>query len=220
MVTLLLLIVMATGCSGQVEGHPDGTQPTCAAIAFFDGLTYLGRNVPVHPVAGEVLGQAQVPGCNDTGQSQAPPDQFVTVARLPGVDPSIAVVEADNPQVMYTRANLKDLPPEVMAYFDVPTCQQADSPITLAGTWLGIIQADGHTELDMVPPYNVSMLVLHASSATYLRAELSIHVTASLGMPLTHADVHAVLWKGGTIRVIAECDGTGFVARSVEATPP
>ena len=189
-------------------------------MAFFDGREYLGRSAQVRPVPGEVLGQARLPGCNDTGQSQAPPDEFVDVAQLPGVDPSVAVVSADYPEVMYVRADLEELPREVMAYLIPPRCQPSDNPITLDGQWLGIIQPDGHTELDMAPPYIVSMLVLHASSPTYLRAELSIRVGPSLGTPLTHQDIRTALWKPGTLHVVAGCDGKKFVALEVTASPP
>jgi hypothetical protein len=215
---LLAVTVSGVACARQGSGEPVA-QPTCVSTAFFDGTEYVSRHVPVHPVPGEVLGQARVPGCNDTGQAQSPPDEFVNVARLPGAAPSIAVVSADFPEVIYMRADLQDIPPEVMAYFNRPGCEQTDIPITLEGPWLGIIQPDGHTELDLVPPYDLSMLVLHGSSPSYLRAELSIRVEPSLGTPLTHQDVEAALWKPGTLRVVAGCNGKEFVARHVTAFP-
>jgi hypothetical protein len=216
--TLFALILVATGCTHQVSDANEGAQPACVATAFFDAREYVGRSTQVRPVRGEVLGQARLPGCNDTGQSQAPPDEFVDVARLPSVDPRVAVVSADHPEVMYVRADLEELPPQVMGYLVPPVCQQSDKPITLDGPWLGIIQPDGHTEVDMAPPYEVSMLVLHASSQTYLRAELSIRVEPSLGTPLTHQDLETALWKPGTLHVVARCDGKEFVAEEVKAS--
>lgn len=196
---------------------PPQPSATCAAVAFFHDHEYNARNAVVHPFEGGVLGQARIPGCNDTGQSSPPSDQFVEVARIPDVPPRLAVVEhADLPTVVYVRAGVKPpFPPELARLFVAPGCRPNDAPLKLEGTWLSIGQPDGHTELDMLPPYDVGILVTHASSALYLRAELLIRVSTSLGTPLTHEDVVSILWTGGAIHVVATCDGGRFVATSV-----
>lgn len=174
----------------------------------------------VQPVPGEVLGEALVPGCNDTGGVSVPPDEHVSVSRLPGVDPSVGVVSSHDPGTIFVREDVDPLPAEIMRLLVAPACGAADAPIDLSGTWMGIIGADGKTELDMVPPYDVEMQVERASAPTYERADISIRVPASLGQPLTREDVRSSLWKGGTIHVVAECDGDRFVVQQVEALPP
>jgi hypothetical protein len=139
---VLTATLFGVACASQGSGDP-AAQSTCVSTASFDGTAYVSRHVQVHPVPGEALGQARVPGCNDTGQAQAPPDEFVDVARLPGVDPSIAVVSSDFPEVIYIRADLRDIPPDVMAYFNPPGCQPADIPITLEGRGWGSFSRTG-----------------------------------------------------------------------------
>ena len=174
----------------------------------------------VEPVPGEVLGAVVIPGCNDTGGTSPPPAEHLLVARLPGVDPSVAVVSSGDPWTIFVREDLDPLPGEITRLLVAPTCDATDEPLDLDGPWLGIIGADGKTELDMVPPYDVEMQVEQASSKIYERADITIRVPASLGEPLTREDVRSSLWKGGTIHVVAGCDGDRFVAQQVEAFPP
>jgi hypothetical protein len=138
----------------------------------------------------------RLPGCNDTGQPTAPPDELVKVARLPDVDPDVAVVDAAAPEVIYVRSDLDPLPAAVARFFDAPSCRQEDSPIELKGQWLGIIGPGEQTELDLVPPYSVEMFVSHSSSRRYVNAEINIDVPPSLGSPLTREDGETSLSGG------------------------
>ena len=90
----------------------------------------------------------------------------------------------------------------------------------ISGRWLGIVGADGSTELDLNPPYDVRIRVNAASLAAYERAELTIRVPPSLGRPLTRRDIESSLWRGGTLKTTVTCNDGEFVASSIEAAPP
>lgn len=218
---VIALSLFAAGC-GQGSSDPPGidADASCANIVFYQGHEYGGRTAVVYPAPGTALGKARLPGCNDTGDTSPPPDELIDVARLPGVDPNVAFLDAGSPQVIYIRSNVEVLPPEIARFFEAPTCSKGDAPIQMGGTWLGILGADGDTELDLEPPYDVTMLVARSSSPRYLDAELTVRVPASLGAPLTHEDVKSSLWEAGSIEITATCDGEGFVAESVQAFEP
>jgi hypothetical protein len=221
MMLFLVLMMGATACGSS--GSPPSTAGavgSCASVAYFDGREYSGHRAVVHPVPGEVLGEARLPGCNDTGEPTAPPDEFVEVARLSGVDPEIAMVVATTPEVIYVRSDLDPLPDEVVEFFAAPPCEPTDGPIELEGQWLSILGPNGTTEVDLVPPYTVGMLVAHSSSPRYLMAEIEVEVLPSLGSPLTREDLSSSLWEGGTVQVETRCDGERFIAESIEAFPP
>jgi hypothetical protein len=223
--SLIGLAVLASACGGadrSSEGSEvsSGGSASCAWVAFLDGHEYLGGNAVVHPVPGETVGEIRIPGCNDTGQSEAPPDEWRTVAVLPGVDASVAVVDAEMPEVIYVRADLDSYPSGIDRYFDAPECVSADEPIDLEGPWLSIPGTDANKEPDPVPPYRVEVLVVKSSASRYANAELTIAVPPTLGMPITHADVEESLWGGGSLRVTAACDGERFIAESIEVIRP
>lgn len=200
--SLIGLAVLASACGGadrSSEGSEvsSGGSASCASVAFLDGHEYLGRNAVVHPVPGETVGEIRIPGCNDTGQSEAPPDDWRTVAVLPGVDASVAVVDAEMPEVIYVRADIDSYPPGIDRYFAAPECVSADEPIDLEGPWLSIPGTDANKEPDPVPPYRVEVLVVKSSASRYANAELTIAVPPTLGMAITHADVEESLWGAG-----------------------
>lgn len=213
--------LLAAGCRAEsrepTEVEANGV---CASMAFFDGHRYVGRTAVVDPAPGAVVGEARLPGCNDQGQASAPPDELIEVARLPGVDPSVAFVAARFPEIIYTRSDVATLPPTVAEFFAAPGCSEEDVPIRTEGIWLGIIGADGETELDLVPPYDVIVLVARSSAPRYVNAELTVRVSPSLGSPLTREDVEASLWEGGSVQIVSRCDGERFIAESVQAFPP
>ncbi len=217
----MCLIAGASACGGSSPPEADaGAFGACASVVFLDGNEYAGRYATVRPIPGEVVGDARIPGCNDTGLPTAPPDEYVSVARLPGVDPDIAVVDVANRQTIYVRSDLDVLPDAVTRFFTAPSCAVEDTPIDLEGQWLSIIGPEGKTELDLVPPYSVGILVAESSAPRYLDAEIRIEVPPALGSPLSHEDVESSLWEGGTLQVRSTCDGERFVAERVEAFPP
>ena len=218
---LLTALVAATGCAASHTSVQAGGSASCAYLVKFRGDTYAGTIVKVSPVPGRMLGKAIMPPCDDTGgQLPAEGGGPIRVAELPGVPPSIAVVPVGHDDTVFVRADRTDLPPKLKRLMRAPTCAAGDAPISLAGPWLGILAPGGRTEVDLVPPYTVSLLALHASPDRYARAFLDVRVGASRGRPITRAELRASLLRGGTISVTATCRGGRYVATHVETAPP
>jgi len=214
---VLALLVIASvaflGCSTSGT-RADGNGGDCQSFVWFRGHTYLGRHAVVIPELGPAVGEAVFPPCSSFGQS-SPPGERIEMTTVDGVDPNIAVVQEGSPDLVYVRVDVDRLPPTLVHAFTPLTCDPHLAPIRLQGTWLGILGADGNTELDMVPPYDVEVLVTRSSPSGYERADLTVRVPSSLGQPLSHADVEASLWTGGEIDLIATCRGERFLATGV-----
>jgi hypothetical protein len=195
-------------------------EAACADIVRFNGHRYTGLGIQVAPVEGAALGEAERLGCNDQGDGTMPPNEQIQVAELPGVSSDDVIVERGNDGAVYIAEDLSPLPREVEALISPPGCDPADEPLELSGPWSGILGADGNTEVDLVPPYDVFMQVRRASSPRYDRASLTIRVPVELGRPISHADVEAYLWKEGSISVSATCGDGGYLALSVTTGPP
>lgn len=218
---LATALAAATGCAASHTSVQAGGSGACAAIVTFRGERYSGLAVRVSPVAGRVLGNAVSPPCDDTnGQLPATGRERIRVAELPGVSPSVAVVPVGQNDTVFVRATLTMLPPEVKRLTRTPRCAPADAPISLAGPWMGILAPGGRTETDLAPPYDLSLLVLHTSSARYARAFLDVRVPASLGRPITRAGLRASLLHGGTVAITATCRSGRYIATHVETAPP
>ena len=220
-IAVLTTLVAATGCSGSRADVQVGGAGSCAYLVKFRGETYVGMGVKVSPVSGRVLGKAVMPPCDDTGgQLPASGGERIRVAELPGVSPSVAIVPVGQNDTVLVRADRTKLPPEVMRLTRTPRCSSADAPISLAGPWLGILAPNGDTETDLVPPYDLSLHVLHTSSDRYARAFLDVRVPASLGTPITKPQLRASLLHGGTVSITATCRAGGYIATHVRTAPP
>ena len=197
-----------------------GGAGSCAALARYHGAEYVGEGVRIAPVPAGPAGTAVLPACNDQpGEATGP--QTVRVLRIRGVSPRVAFIQAGETDAIFVRASLaRHLPKALLHLVHGQSCLIADAPIRLDGRWVGILGANGKTELDMRPPYDVEVWVRHASAARYVRADLTVRVPAALGRPLSEADVHDSLQKGGTIAITATCAGPRYVAESVRAFPP
>ena len=103
------------------------------------------------------------------------PDEQIAVARLPGVSPKVALVWVGRYDLVLVPEGT-DLPPEVAQSFDAPKCDRRDAPIRLTGPWLGILGADGNTEIDLLPPYDLDLRVKYASVTKYERAFIRVRV--------------------------------------------
>jgi hypothetical protein len=176
--------------------------------------------VRVAPVEGELLGDAVLPGCDDIGgQKSSPPDEVIQVSVISGISPEVALFWHGVTDRVLVRDGTGPLPPELQELLETPSCRPGDVPIQLEGLWLGIHDGDD-TEVDLLPPYQVDMQVVHASAPVYERAYLTIEVPKQTGRPLSPADLERSLRRGGSISVRARCAGEGFVAESVKALPP
>jgi len=229
--SIALLVGVAIGsaaCTGEDRFQVVGEQPplkgptwesSCSFVAKFQGGTYEGRTVVVEPPIGEPLGEAVVPPCDDTNGDDPDEGERITVHRLPGVDPSVALVREGLPSRLLIRLGVHPLPPELQRYFERPTCDASGEPISLHGTWTGIIGPNETTEVDLEPPYDLELIVLEASDPVYEGADLVVRVPASAGRLISNRDIRTSLWEGGSIDITARCDGARFLAVSAETAP-
>lgn len=218
----IAISLFLSACSGS-PGRHEGTRPgaigagSCAFVVEFRGQTYVGRQAILQPEPGDFVGYASMPQCSDGVEPVR--DEEISVVTLPGVDPEVAVVWNGNPGTVLINEDLGALPDEAQRYFERPDCRAEDEPIELFGPWLGILGADGETELDLLPPYDLELLVHRASDPRYEGFDLFVRVPAAAGEPLVKEDVRTSLWEGGAISITASCQGDRFVAEGVKTYP-
>jgi hypothetical protein len=204
--------ILHTSGSNSASSNSGGS---CALTVQYRGATYSGRTIEVVPQPGPRAGSAVIPDCEPGGGSQT-----IEVAHLRGVSPRTALVWVGSIDTILIRDGVTHLPNAVTRLSHAPACRRRDTPIHLAGQWLGILAANGTTELTMRPPYDLQILATDATPNRYLRASLTVRVPAPLGRPLTERDIHSVLDKGGSIAITATCAAGRYVAQQVRAEPP
>ncbi len=205
---------------GGTSDRPGGASGLCVLNVRFRGHDYGGTSVQVAPRHGRDLGTGVIPACNDTGDGGGHTERL-TIQALPGVSPATAVVVRGWDDSVLVRDGIEELPRSVQRLTEPLSCRSSDAPITLRGQWTGIIQPNGETELDLVPPYHVYVTVRQASHERYERAFLTVVVPPSLGAPLDRDDITTSLWKGGDLSARVRCGSNGtYVAERVEAFPP
>jgi hypothetical protein len=207
----VLCAVVAAGCTGNAGGAAG----SCGLVVHFGGRTYGGNGVQVQPRPGRPVGVGVIPGCND-GEPAA--SLHVHLATIPGVPARIALQAREWNDAVFVNWTQRPLPRAVTHLFHAPTCRAADAPIRLRGPWRGILKPDGTTELTMVPPYDVNLLVRESSVARYARAFLTVRVPPRLGRPLTRQDIRVSLWKQGHISATVTCSGGRYVATAISAS--
>lgn len=226
-VALAGLGLVVTGCGGNGGGSATGqgsrtaeVAASCAFVVEYDGHRYLGNAALVRPVEGKPLGTGSQPGCQDTPDGLE--DSEVEVAEIEGVSPELAITPRGRDDSILIRDDVdyERLPAELARLLRVPGCDSGEQPAQISGRWLGILGADGHTELDLDPPYDVRIQVTETSVADYERAELTVRVPATLGRPLSRKDIESSLLEGGTLTTTVTCRDGNFVASAIKAAPP
>jgi len=214
-----MLVLLTTAC-GSTSTTTSDSFAACALVVEYDGHTYRGTAVKIAPVTGHSLDQGAVPACRDTPDSADEPGRAIELAEVDGISPEIAVTQRGEHGTIFIRddADYDRLPPELARLLTTPRCDV--EPIELSGPWQGILGADGQTELDLEPPYDVTMYAAVSSAPSYERAYLTVRVPVELGRRLDRPDIESSLWKGGTISITARCDDGRFVATRIKAQPP
>jgi Family of unknown function (DUF6281) len=219
-----LLVLAGCGDSGRSERRGDAPteEAACILAVDYDGHRYVGTAAPVTPVGGRKLGTATRPGCGDTMEGPEPDETEVEVAAIQGVSPDVAILERGRTESVLIRDDVDSgqLPTELIRVLRAPDCSSGQEPVTVSGRWLGIIGADGHTELDLDPPYDVRIKVDESSFPDYTRAALTVRVPARLGRPLSRKDIESSLWEGGTLTATVSCTESRFVASTIRASAP
>jgi hypothetical protein len=197
--------------------EPDKDEPYCAVVmrARLDGAWYIANgNIRVIPRYGDSLGTATVPPCEGEGGFS------FEAFSIDGVKPTVAFASSRLEDTVFiaegTHADLAWLP----GLRREAACLKRDDPVSLKGPWLGILGPHHETEVDLVPPYNLSMRVDDASRSRYERTFLTIHVANEAGQPITQEDLRASLRRGGNLSVVAVCRDRDFWAEEVDALPP
>ena len=212
---IIIALVLFTGCAGSSDRPSSGDGGLCALGARFDGRSYVAHGgFRVIPTRGQPLGTATVPRCEDDDGYD-----FGAVAIM-GISPEVAFVDPGREDIVFVAEEIRSLPPELMRLRRELRCRERDAPIHLEGPWLGIIGPHDQTEVDLVPPFTLKMLVDDASDPRYERTFLNIHVAADRGTPLDRQDVRSSLWEGGTLAVTATCAQGKYRAQHVKAAPP
>lgn len=214
--SLLVMVFMVSACSAGADTD-QGEAGSCGLWVRFDGRVYAGTGVKVLPTYGAPLGTAVAEPCEPFD----PGGWGIDAVELVGVDPAVAFGSLKwGRSIFIAMDETGPLPAEVKRLLREPPCEGADEPIELSGPWLGIMGPDETTELDLLPPYDLSMQVEQASVPTYERSFLTIHVGPELGQPLTRDDVDAFLLQEGDLSVTAHCVDDQFWADRVDAGPP
>lgn len=216
-----IVIALLTGACSDSSGKDEtlgGAEGSCSFVVTFEGEHYVGRQVFVEPPLGKGLGEAVIPRCDTPGGGLVE-EARIPVVELEGIEPSIAVVWEGQPSSILVREDIDPLPSELEPYFERPLCDPSHEPIRLFGTWVGIVGPGETTELDLVPPYDLELLVRVASVPAYEGADLIVEVPVSSGRPITRQDLRRSLWKGGSIEIRARCSGDRFLADAVETYP-
>ncbi|HKG19300.1 MAG TPA: DUF6281 family protein [Candidatus Limnocylindrales bacterium] len=122
---LLVLPLALAACGGKSADVSGGattevsgggvSSASCAMLVEYDGHTYLGTAVEA-VVAGDSIGNATIPPCNDTGGAGTTiPAEEVEVTSVEGVPPSVAIMLAGRNDVVLVRDDVK--PQDLQEYF-------------------------------------------------------------------------------------------------------
>jgi hypothetical protein len=150
---VLAVVVLATGCGGDGDdGESAPTRPettttevatttvakSCPPRLVWNEAEYRSDSARLPVRIGEPLGSATIPACGGEPREQLP------VARIPGVDPSVAVVEAEDAfDVWVARAaRAGAYPPALERILFGLSCEES-RPFTLTGTWTGASSTSG-----------------------------------------------------------------------------
>ncbi len=219
------IALIGGGSASAAEGVVAAASETrsaasCAAVIRWRGVLYDGYAVQVSPLVGRRLGRAFYPPCDDTPSSGSPAVPEPTQVRaMRGVSPRDVLVEVGRNDGVYVRASLDRLPDAVRRLQRPPRCESS-TPLRLVGPWLGILAANGETEDDLVPPYDLSVHVRWASQTRYERAFLKIRATRHTQGLITREDVDtALVGNSGDLWATVRCVRGRYVAVRLDARP-
>jgi hypothetical protein len=194
---------------------------SCLLTVRWRGRWYDAVGVEVSPRLGRRVGVGLIPDCpNEPGAPIRAPSP-VDLAALPGARPRDVVVMVGADDLVLVRRSLpaRKTPAAVKRLLTAPRCTST-RPVRLLGQWLGILSANGRTEVDLVPPYVLHIHVRSASERRYVRAFLTLRVTARTRGLITRDEIENVLWEGGDLAATVRCVRGRYMARSLDPRPP
>jgi hypothetical protein len=146
---LLAVVLLAAGCGGgddDEESAPTRPETTttattttttveerCPPRLIWRKADYLGNSARLPARIGEPLGTATIPACGSEEREQ------FQVARIPGVDPSVAVVDAEDAFDIWVAktARVAAYPPALERLLFGLSCTESGA-FTLTGGWDGV----------------------------------------------------------------------------------
>jgi hypothetical protein len=131
---LLALATVLAGCGGGDDGEAGSEQALRCPGLEWEGNEYLSNDdVRLPAERGEELGEATIPACGPRQERQ------VAVARIPGVDPSVALATPEDVFRVWIAetARAQDYPDALERILFGLSCDEA-GPFTLAGRLVGI----------------------------------------------------------------------------------
>ena len=136
---VLAAVIIASACSRGDEQSGSVASASCADVIKWNGGRYVGHGVRLPVATGPPLGTATRVGCGDVRDHQ------VRVARIRGVEPSVAVGLPDDRWGLYVREEheieSRPLPPALERALDGPRCR-ASGPFVLEGRLVGSSNLD------------------------------------------------------------------------------
>lgn len=209
---VVALAAVVSSCSTGGGEAGSGGAGSCAALMDFQGVRYTGYGVPTRvPVAGKRLGTGTLPPCNDTGPQRATESATpVIVHRIEGVDPSRAVLTADD-QLWVAGRRGEDQPLLRAARRPVPC--DLPGPTTITGTWTGVdptrrVRFDG----DVRPPFRMEFVTSGAAVVPQGWRSVTLRASAPRGARTpTPAEVRALMYRAEPAAAMLHCARHRFV---------
>jgi hypothetical protein len=134
----LVAVSLLAGCGGDDDdGASSQDAERCVAKVVWEDEEYLGADVRLPAERGAPLGEATIPACGPNDERE------VQVARIPGVDPSVALA---NPADSFTvwvaeSARAQEYPEALERILFGLSCDET-APFTLAGRLVGVSDRD------------------------------------------------------------------------------
>jgi hypothetical protein len=141
---VLAVAILAAGCGGDSDDdESSATRPetstkpsvekSCPPRLTWNESDYLGSDVRLPAQIGEPLGRATIPACGPNKE------RSVQIARIPGVEASVAVVHADDAFDVWVAktARAASYPPALKRIVFGLTCEE-NRPFTLTGRLVGL----------------------------------------------------------------------------------
>jgi hypothetical protein len=136
---LLAVATAVAGCGGNGDGEstPTAEARDCPAELVWEDNDYRGSDVRLPAGRGEELGEATVPACG------ARQERRVQVARIPGIDPSVAVSSAEDAFTVWVAedARAQDYPEPLDRILYGLSCEEK-GPFTLTGRLVAVSDRD------------------------------------------------------------------------------
>jgi hypothetical protein len=210
-----VLFAVATalaGCGGNDDGETTPTKEArdCPAMLVWEDNDYLGGDVRVPAERGEELGEATIPACGPREERK------VRVARIPGVDPSVAVGSPEDAFTVWVARNARaqDYPEPLDRILYGVSCDE-NGPFTLTGRLVGVSDRD--------EPLDVQLDVDSGGGGAYegVVVDLAVRDTTqglNSRAALSERRLGTVRLRARVRCVDADKPNRTFLAASIEAT--